>query len=402
MEISILNIFSSHNNSHVVTLAILFICASILNVNAQNPLENIAEGADSLKSIEGEYVRNFYILPIISASPETSLRIGAAGVFLFRKKEMSPETQLSSVRVPISYTLNNQFKGKVDLIYYSDGNKHLFNSTLQWINFPLLFYGIGNDTQAQDEETYTTQALSAELTYLKSIIPYLYAGLGYSFLRSDIVQFEPNGLLAQPDLIPGNTGSITSGFNINLRFDNRDNNLCASSGYYVDFKIANFDLWMGSEYDFTRVDIDFRTYFLAFKKHVLAFQMLFVNTWGNSPFETMALLGGKTIMRGHYEGRFRDNFLYAGQLEYRLPIGRSDWIDNREKIPFKERWGVVGFVGVGDVATSFSEIELNKIKSSVGFGIRYLVLPKERINVRIDFGFGTQNPGLYFNIREAF
>ena len=373
-----------------------------LEAKAQNPLENIAEGADSLKSIEGEYVRKFYILPVISASPETSLRLGAAGVFLFRRKGMSPETQLSSVRIPISYTLNNQFKGKLDVIYYSDGNKHLFNSSIQWFNFPLLFYGIGNNTQDRDEETYTTQTLSAELTYLKSIVPSLYAGLGYNLLISDIVKFEPAGLLGQPGLIPGNTGSITSGFNINLRFDNRDNNLCASSGYYVDFKIANYEPWMGSEFDYTRVDFDFRKYFLPFRKHVIAFQMVLANTWGDPPFETMALLGGKTIMRGHYEGRYRDKSLYAAQVEYRLPIGRSNWIDNRAKIPFKERWGVVGFVGVGDVASSFNDINADRIKTSMGVGVRYLVLPKERINVRIDVGFGTQNPGLYFNIREAF
>lgn len=387
-------------NSLVSYLIIMAFTSSISY--AQNPLENIAQGADSLKSIEGEYVRKFYILPIISASPETSLRIGAAEIFLFRRKGMLPETQLSSVRVPLSYTLNNQFKGKLNLNYYSNGNKHIFNATVQWFNFPLLFYGIGNNTQAVDEESYTTQTLNAELTYLKSVIPKLYAGLGYTFLQSDIVQFENNGLLAQPGLIPGNTGSITSGFNLNFRYDNRDNNLCASSGYYIDFKLANYESWMGSEYDFTRIDIDLRKYFQPFNKHVLAFQMVLTNTWGASPFETMALLGGNSIMRGHYEGRFRDNSLYAGQVEYRLPIGRSDWIDNREKIPFKERWGVVGFVGFGDVANSFGEIELNKIKSSVGLGIRYLVLPKERINVRIDFGFGTQYPGLYFNIREAF
>ena len=49
-----------------------------------------------------------------------------------------------------------------------------------------------------------------------------------------------------------------------------------------------------------------------------------------------------------------------------------------------------------------TDIDLSKIKTSIGVGVRYLVLPKERINVRIDLGFGTQHPGLYFNIREAF
>ncbi len=370
--------------------------------NAQNPLENIAQGADSLKAIQGAYVKKFYVLPVVSVSPETSLRIGAAAVYLFRRKGMDPKTQLSSIRVPISYTFKNQFKGKLDVTYYSNANKHIFNGTLQWFNFPLLFYGIGNATINADEEIYTTQSLQAELSYLKLIVPNFYVGLGYSYLQSDIVKFEETGLLAQSNLIPGNAGSITSGFNISVRYDSRDNNLCASSGFYLDMRMATYEPWMGSEYDFTRFDLDFRKFLQPFGKHVLAFQLVLANTWGNPSFETMALLGGKSIMRGHYVGRFRDNALYAGQIEYRLPLGRSDWVDSREKMPFKERWGVVGFLGFGDVAPSIGEVEFDKIKSSVGIGVRYLVLPKERINVRVDFGFGTQNPGMYFNIREAF
>lgn len=369
---------------------------------AQKPLEKVSEGADSLKSIEGDYVRKFYALPIISAAPETGLRLGAVGIFLFRKRGMRPETQLSSIRMPISYTLKGQFRAKVNSTYYSSGNKIIINATAQWFNFPLLFWGLGNNTQEEDEEIYTTQTGIVELSFLKSIFSNFYVGLGYNYFESKIVEFQPGGSLEQPGLIPGNTGSIISGFNINFRYDSRDNNLCATSGYYADLKISNYEPRVGSEYNFTRLDMDLRKYFPVFKKHVIAAQLLLVNTWGNPSFETMALLGGQTIMRGHYEGRFRDNSLYAAQVEYRLPLVRGEWIDNREKVPFRERWGLVGFFGVGDVASSFGDIDLSKIKTSIGFGVRYLVLPKERINIRIDLGFGTQLPGLYFNIREAF
>jgi outer membrane protein assembly factor BamA len=375
---------------------------SVSGVYGQNPLAKVAEGADSLKAIEGDHVMKFYPLPIISASPETSLVLGAVGIFLFRKKAMTPETQLSSIRLPISYTLNGQFRAKLNSTYYSNSNKVIINATGQWFNFPLLFYGVGNNTQASDEEIYTTQTLEVEVSMLKSIMPNFYVGLGYDYFQSDVVKFETGGQLEQDGLIPGNTGSVTSGLNINLRFDSRDNNLCAASGFYADLKIANYEPSFGSEFDFTRLDLDLRKYFLPFGKHVLAAQLVMANIWGDPSFETMALLGGKMIMRGHYEGRFRDNSLYAAQVEYRLPIGRSDWIDTREKVPFKERWGLVGFVGAGDVAASFGDVDLSKIKTSFGVGVRYLVLPKERINVRVDFGFGTQYPGFYFNIREAF
>ena len=107
-------------------------------------------------------------------------------------------------------------------------------------------------------------------------------------------------------------------------------------------------------------------------------------------------------MRGHYLGRYRDNNLYAAQIEYRLPLGRSNWIDERHNIPFWQRWGLVGFFGLGDVYGPDSNGSLSNIKSSVGLGVRYLILPEERINIRVDFGFGSQMPGFYFGIREAF
>lgn len=379
-----------------------FLLCSITQGIAQKPLEKIAKDADSLKAIEGNHIRKFYVLPIITASPETSLRLGAVGVVLYRRPGVTPETQLSTVRVPVSYSLKGQFKAQINSTYYSNSNKIIINTDAIWFNFPLLFYGIGNDTEEANEETYTTQTLVLDLSFLKSIIPNFYIGLGYKYFNSEITKFQTGGNLEQPGLVPGNTGAITSGFNLNFRFDKRDNNLSATSGFYADLKLANHEPWMGSDYDFTRLDLDLRKYFNPTGKHVLALQMIVANVWGDPSFETMALLGGKMIMRGHYEGRFRDNSLYSVQAEYRIPLVREKWIDNREKVPFKERWGLVGFLGVGDVASSFGNVNLSKIKSSLGFGIRYLVLPKERINIRIDFGFGTQLPGLYFNLREAF
>jgi hypothetical protein len=160
---------------------------------------------------------------------------------------------------------------------------------------------------------------------------------------------------------------------------------------------------LGSDFDYNKLVLDFRYYVKVVQsRHVLAFQLLTEHNWGDPSFETMALLGGDEIMRGHYLGRFRDNSMYAAQVEYRLPLIRSHWDDDRDKIPFKERWGIVGFLGFGRVAPTISDFRIEGTKKSMGFGIRYLAMPKERINIRVDFGFGTQTPGVYFNIREAF
>ena len=71
-------------------------------------------------------------------------------------------------------------------------------------------------------------------------------------------------------------------------------------------------------------------------------------------------------------------------------------------MPLWKRIGLVGFAGFGDVADKISHFDLENFKHSVGFGLRYLFSPKERLNIRLDFGFGSGTSGVYFTAAEAF
>ena len=87
-------------------------------------------------------------------------------------------------------------------------------------------------------------------------------------------------------------------------------------------------------------------------------------------------------MRGYYLGRYRDKILMTFQAEYRIPAW---W-----------RFGLVGFAGVGDVASKFAKFKLADFKYSVGAGLRFLLDPKEGTCLRADFGFGKGTSGFYF------
>ena len=286
---------------------------------------------------------------------------------------------------------------------FLDDNRHIFKGVTEWIKFPLVFWGIGNDTPDSNEEIYTTRTITFDFSYLGKVSPGFFLGARFIRQSSDISDVEDDGQLIVADLLPGNEGAITSGLGLIARLDKRDNVFNATRGPFLQGDIVSYQSWLGSEYEFTKLLIDFRHYLKTFQeRHVLAFNLIAEQNWGDPTFETMALLGGDQIMRGHYLGRFRDNAYLAAQAEYRLPLGRKYWIDEREKLPFWERWGLVGFVGVGNVAPGISELSFDHLKSSWGVGLRYAAIPKERLNIRVDFGFGTQNPGFYLNIREAF
>jgi hypothetical protein len=66
------------------------------------------------------------------------------------------------------------------------------------------------------------------------------------------------------------------------------------------------------------------------------------------------------------------------QGEYRMPLWR--------------RLGAAAFGGLG-------QLGLNRFKYSVGWGLRYNINPKERLNLRLDLGFTS---GTCVTIGEAF
>jgi len=106
------------------------------------------------------------------------------------------------------------------------------------------------------------------------------------------------------------------------------------------------------------------------------------------PFQRLSKLGGSLLMRGYYEGRYRDHDLIVAQAEYRLPLWR--------------RFGLTGFAGIGDVADKISRFRSREMKTSAGLGLRYMLIPEEKMNLRFDFGFGKDTSGFYVTITEAF
>ena len=83
-----------------------------------------------------------------------------------------------------------------------------------------------------------------------------------------------------------------------------------------------------------------------------------------------------------------DRHLLAAQMEYRKTlIGRL---------------GAVAFIGFGDVANSIHDFKFKNLRVSAGLGLRFLLEKRERLNIRLDWGFGEDTNNYYLNIAEAF
>jgi len=331
----------------------------------------------------------FVILPVVLYMPETKWGGGVGGLITYRSAKSAPTERPSSLYFYAIYTQLKQFSTQWEPEFYFQKEKYLLRSKILFEKYPDKFWGVGSNTPDEAEENYTPRTFSVETSFQKRILAEqkLYAGIQYIFETYKMLKTEPGKSLDQ-GLWPGSAGWTASGLGFILNWDTRDNIFTPRRGNYWQFSTFFNEKFLGSDFNYTSLKLDLRKFFPITATHVLAFQALFQSATGEVPFKWYAKLGGDSIMRGYYSGRYRDHHLIAFQGEYRLPVW---W-----------RFGLTGFAGLGDVSDKFGHFKLGEFKYSVGFGIRFLVVPKEGTNLRLDFAWGKGTSGFYFTAREAF
>ena len=189
----------------------------------------------------------------------------------------------------------------------------------------------------------------------------------------------------------GHAGSTNLGIGAGVLYDNRHNVLNVRHGFFSELAFLYYGKQFGGKYEFSSVFTDIRWFHPIRKRNVLALHAVGQFSLGNPPFNQLALLGGESIMRGYYLGRFRDRNLLAAQAEYRmLPFS------------FAKRWGATVFAGTGLVYNSIPTIESDHLLLAAGAGLRFLLFRKKDVWVRLDLAFTREGQGVYIYIGEAF
>ena len=350
--------------------------------------DTAAGGDPEAKADSGTKGRNGWIFfPYLFYTPETRIGVGGGGGYFFRNPCSCDESRPSTILGNLIYTQNKQLVLAVQPDIYWRDEKYYLRAELSYQKFPDKFYGIGNRTSSDLEEDFTPREIHLLLKLQVRLLGGFSAGPLYEYLDGTLKEVEAGGLLDQ-GTIPGSGGARVSGAGLQLSWDTRDNIYLPSEGSHYQFSAAWFGSALGSRYDFRRTIADLRQYLTVWASHVLAFQVYGRSTSGKVPFQQLSELGGSLLMRGYYQGRYRDHDLIAVQMEYRLPLWR--------------RFGLAGFAGSGDVADAMSRFRAREVKTSAGFGLRYMLIPEEKMNLRFDLGFGKNTSGFYVTITEAF
>ncbi len=327
--------------------------------------------------------------PTIAYAPETSWELGVSSLYVYSaNRDLS--NRLSEIKAFTFYTLENQYGFWLDHALYTDENKWFFYGRARYQSFPLFYYGIGRETPSEHIALIDGEYTLFRERLLRETFPSLYFGLELDYQglnRVNYIDTEPDFELPKV----GAMGSNNLGIGLGLLYNNIHNAMNPRQGLYSEWAFMNYNAAAGSDFNMTTYIIDNRIYRPVKENTVFATQLYGQFTSGNPPFNMLSLMGGESLMRGYYLGRYRDKNLVAGQVEYRiLPFA------------FSKRWGASVFLAVGQVYGDDYGFNWDLFLPTGGAGIRYLIFPEKDIYTRIDVSFTEEGRGVYFFIGEAF
>lgn len=331
------------------------------------------------------------IYPTVAYAPETSLEIGFNSLLVYYAKR-DTNNRLSEINGFTFLTLKNQYGLWFDHALYNDQDKWFFLGKIRLQSFPLYYHGIGLETPEEHLAIVDANQILIKERVLRKLRKNLFLGLEFDYQRLSQVEFKPTEENISLDLPIGAKGGANLGTGLGLVYDNRHNVLNVRKGFFSE--IAYLRYFKGlSTFDFHTVFSDTRFFHPIGKNNVLALHLIGQFNGGEVPFNQLALMGGESIMRGYYTGRYRDRNQIAAQAEIRflpLPLG------------FTKRIGAAIFGGTGTIFNKVNQINTKSLIWSGGAGLRFLIFPKKDIYTRFDYSFTREGGGFYLFIGEAF
>ena len=204
------------------------------------------------------------------------------------------------------------------------------------------YFGIGNNSIYDKDLTdpQNPRFISRQYYQYVFIYPCFTFDLFYKFFREKLSVFGSIGIdkaaIRPHDLDNtskmfvekpyGSAGGKTNYIKGGLEYDSRNYPLNPSKGIVLAGIYTNHSKSMGSDYQYSSVDLMYMGFFSFLKYFVLGHRIMVDQTWGDLPFFALARfnsydnyegLGGGDTLRGAPTFRFIDNLKFINQIEIR-------------------------------------------------------------------------------------
>ena len=333
------------------------------------------------------------ILPVLGYAQETGLEFGLTGIYNFYVDKSDTSIFTSNLNTVVSYTTENQVNLKLESDIWTKGNEYHYIAAVRYKKYPFNYYGIGDQTRADEKVLLTQKFVQLNLEVEKKIVENYYGGINVLF---ENFNYRDESAEAAFDFnqVYGGSGGKYIAFGISQSYDSRNSNTETTKGLYGRMKYAYApDFWGEENYTGGIFSLDVRTFFPLHKQVTIGFQgILDILTSKNIPFYLTPQLGNDEMMRGYYQGRYRDKNYLAGQSEIRYRV--------------HPRIGLAAFLSAGTVYDG--KIDLSHLKLSGGGGLRYFFDLEHNSSIRFDYAIGEKRQGekrqggFYLALGQAF
>jgi Omp85 superfamily domain len=346
--------------------------------------------------------------PVFTYNPTSGLGFGVAGNVAFYRG--SPDTtRISSIVASVTGTSKKQFLINAKFGDWARDNRwHTAgDNRIYWTSQKT--YGLGSDTLESAAVDQKYDAFRFYNTIYRRVGHDTYVGSGLVYnIHRDVQPTDDEATAAWPDS-PYITYSEKYGFDsesqtsagvpIRALFDNRDNPINPSRGWYANAGyLMFFEGFMGGTSSWQQFSYDARGYVRLSQdaRHKLAVWLSgdFV-TGGTAPYLDLPATGMDTYGRagrGYPQGRFRGEDLVYGEAEYRWTVTENGL------------FGMVGFVNTETLGSrETGEHLFDSFATGAGFGFRLMLNKRSKTNLCFDIGWGKDSSrAVYFAVQEAF
>lgn len=342
--------------------------------------------------------KNFF-LSVVPAAGYT-LQTGFAGLIsanIGYYTDKGPEAKISTISTSVTYSQYNQIIFPLFANIWTKGGGYNIISDNRFISYPSDIYGLGGETDPNQDHTIDFNQIKFHQTILKRIVNNFYAGVGFyydHFWNIKIIDPQTRLINVYIQKEIGQT-STASGPIVKLLYDSRTNQINPEKGFYFNVVLRQNLQQFGSNDEWASLLIDTRKYidFPKRSKNVLALWSFEWLTPAGSPNYLLLPSDGwddqYNTGRGYIQSRFRGKQMNYFEAEYRYRISRNGLI------------GGVVFFNAENFAGNLKPYNL--LLPGYGAGLRIKLNKKSGANLCLDYGFGDNGSrGFYLNLGEVF
>ena len=177
-------------------------------------------------------------------------------------------------------------------------------------------------------------------------------------------RYQPRNLYARLDgpetpgafeIPPIVTQAVSAALGFHVQRDKRDSTFYPTKDSLFDLTGDFFAKGLGSRRQYQIYRVSYNGYYNLAPRQILAYRGMICSVNQNVPFYDLCLYGTRNDLRGYTGGEFQNRRSFATQAEYQREL--------------KGRFGLVGFGGIGGIASRWNAFRTDALLPSAGAGL---------------------------------